>query len=308
VAAINGWNDAGLPGVTLQGDSFDVANPRLSLGGCDLEHGTRSLVPPSLPKVHLLQPIGTAAPVDIVIKPAAGCVPLELLEITQVDTGGVSADIAAPPIRRNFHDSGTFPPCAITRHWIRTFSPQNPARITCVVESASAVPRIDDITDFLNSRTFFGLDPAMIHANLEKTFQRANEDPSTLLNPVDGGAPLWNDPHARFIFCMGQGNTGLGKDDVHHEMGHALTGMNHTLSDPDWFYLGELMHVGSGQPQNQTLQMTSQKVFIDALHKQPNGQWGVVMVDCANGYGQKARDGCLAPWKVNALAPTQDAW
>jgi hypothetical protein len=102
----------------------------------------------------------------------------------------------------------------------------------------------------------------------------------------------------------------MGSDDVQHEIGHALSALNHTINDPDWFYAPELLHTGSGKPGNATIRQTRQKIFLFSVIKE-TGVCKAAYVQLDHGYGGAVRDWINTNengWLVGALDPTQPAW
>lgn len=315
--ALQAWTPGpNLPGVTLDADVFDIPDPRLLLA-FDLQPEVHDLTTGPLRVPAPL--IGTRGPSDVVVKAAgAGVQGVQIAGLaTTWDfatvTTVIKTDITAPPVNRNFHDGKIAPPCATERHWIRTFSPADKRYVTCIIEDPATEPQDIRYREFCqeNFCALFDTDTTITMNSFDANMQTANISPGgpdalTLINPG-----LWNDPHARQIFFLRDRGFSTGPDEVQHEVGHALTGLNHTIYHPDWFYSGELMHNGSGKPDNKTIRMTSQQLFVDGLQKY-TGTWCGLMVDCPKGYNGAVRDGIrnlpFADWLVTGLDPTQDAW
>ena len=112
---------------------------------------------------------------------------------------------------------------------------------------------------------------------------------------------LWNEPCARLLMFLAVANFGAGQDDVQHEMGHALSDLDHTITDPRWFYRPELLHAGSADPGG-ALKMTRHKIHVGYI-KNASGTWKFAYKELPNGYGGAVRGyiTTLRPaWVVNA--------
>lgn len=207
---------------------------------------------------------------------AASPVAVASIDITSVaavergTTTSLTIDVKAPAMNNPDHGVARNPPDAVARHWVRTFAPTAAAYVSVLAEGPDCYP--------------------------------SDTGSRTLLNPG-----IWNEPGVRLICYMRDLAYVVGPDDVQHEMAHVLTGHNHTLFHPKWFYNAELLRNGSGEPQNKTTRMTSRQIFVDGLEFY-SGEWYASYVSLPDGYGGAARAGIAGlnrAWLVGTLAPGQ---
>jgi len=273
-------------GLTFDADILDLVQPRCSmsfdLGLCrsdvaDPSHHSMTVLPHRV----ALPLIGTAGPVDVNFRAhATSAIPLTNLKINSIIASHsisgaiVALDLTAPDMTKNDHAVLRNPPDVITRHWIRRFEPAASAHVSVVFEGPLC--------------------------------RSLDTGSRTLLNPG-----IWNEPDAHLICYMHDSCLQNGPDDVQHELAHALTGHNHTLFHPKWFYNAELLRNGSGEPSNKSIHLTERRIFVDGLDNF-GGAWHAALFALDHGYGGAARAGIPtlnAQWvNANPLAPTQLPW
>lgn len=293
-----------LAGIALDADVYDFPDPRLYLS-----FNNPGRVPPAL---------GVRGPTDVVIRQSGGApaAKLEIAALAAVDVTTGAADTAVdffvPPVDRPFHDPNFNPPCAATRHWVRTYGAAAADYVSLVIEPVASVRRQEEAT-------YTALCQAQLHtlydADLATMLSRFTAPlDADLAGSTSPYAILkfgrWAEDAAQFISFLPQGSYSEAANDVMHEVGHALADVNHTPVHPAWFYENELMQASGPQGNSRAVKMTRHKILVDVLD--PNGGWHQADETCARGYGGRVRDQIAQranAWVITTpRAPGQPPW
>ncbi len=274
-----------------------------------------------------LKRLGASGPADVHIDAVSG--DPEVLEIAGLAVDrpdpdpAVHIDLDAPPLEKAFHDAGFSPPAGVMRQWARAMKAVAGDCVAVVVEgeehehwkSPNAHPwdptepgfntirdQGGDLSAVMRGALVSGAGPGIPDPPAAAVWSE-NESKSTALTLLGFGR--WTEACSLFTIFIGSGLQLVAKrDDVQHEMGHALADLDHTLGEPAWFYRSELMRTGSAEPSN-ALKMTRHRVFAGGV-KNDAGTWKAVCRQLDHGYGgairarlQEVRPG----WVVSAAFP-----
>ncbi|MBA3550456.1 MAG: choice-of-anchor D domain-containing protein [Nannocystis sp.] len=283
-------------GLAFDADVFDLGGPRAFLQ------------PRPFPNESTLPLLGTRGPVDVVIK-AAG-IGIDALEITGVAVNPTDQgiDIYAPPMAKPYHEAVFSPPASTARQWARAYGGGNADHVAVLIESTGHVAYVGGAgwPKTLCETGFATLAAGTIDALMENSCVPVLA-PGSIYNAESKSKAVtllnfgrWTEGCASFLICMAVDVFSTGADDVQHEMGHALADLDHTIPDPAWWYLPELMHTSSADPKN-ALKITRHKIHVTHL-KNDGGTWKLAYKELASGYGGaiRTRIGSVkAGWVVN---------
>lgn len=97
------------------------------------------------------------------------------------------------------------------------------------------------------------------------------------------------------------------KNDVQHEMGHVLGGLDHPPQLPEWFYENEVVRAGS-PPSEVLTHNTNHKIYVGAIEGGeffwkglPRGHGGAIRDKIAG-------DRVMSEWLTNSLEAGQAPW
>lgn len=271
-------------GIELAATVHDLGGPRAFL------------VPTPFPGTAALPLLGTQGPSDVVLSVKTGAVDALAVSGLAVTPGNAGIDIHAPPTARPYHEAVFSPPAATTRQWVRAFGGGLANHVAVILEGnghAYYGPN-EGYPKSLCEPGYSSLAADDVHALMEGALRPAQlagtvnnaESKSRALTVLSFGR--WTEPCAAFTMFLANAVFGRGTDDLQHEMGHALSDLDHTINDPDWFYKGELLHTGSAKPAN-ALKITKHKIHVSHLRNDA-GTWKFAYTELPTGYGGAVRD------------------
>jgi hypothetical protein len=270
-------------GIELDATVHDLGTPRVFLQ------------PVPFPRSAALPCLGTHGPADIVLSVASGGV--DALEITglAVVPGDVGIDIHAPPTARPYHEAIISPPAATTRQWIREFGGGTQNYVSVIVEGkghdyygpGEGYPKslCEPGLSAVEAKDVHALiEASMVPARTSGTIDNA-ESKSRALTLLNFGR--WSESCAAFTMFLALPVFQVSTDDLQHEMGHALSDLDHTIDDPAWFYKPELLHTGSANPAKEW-KITRHEIHVGNV-VDDSGTWTFTYEKLPDGYGGAVR-------------------
>jgi hypothetical protein len=222
-----------------------------------------------------------------------------------------SVDIYAPSTTNPFHDAAVAPVAANLRHWVRTYSPDVKDYVTIVVEDRNNENLCKGkgyqyVTCESGFCSLWDADqPTMIGRFSEplKSINFESRSSAYTLNMY--GA--WPDPRANLVLFVTDEVFKTGKNDVQHEIGHVLGGLDHPPLMPEWFYDNEVVRSGAANSDVLT-HNTNHKIFVGAINgnefywkELPTGHGGAIR-------NKIASDPIMQHWMVGDLEAGQSPW
>jgi len=281
----------------------------------DMKAPRAFLSPVPYPGRKIMDRLGTRGPVDIEINGGGEITELRAYKNDNRDDLDTDIDIYAPSVKRPFHDAAFAPVAANLRHWVRTYGKTGKKHVTVIVQDSRTNER-------LNSARPPGGYPyatcedkfcALFDAT-EATMKGRFVEPMKSLTFESRSAAytlnmygMWADPRAFLILFVDDTVFKSAKNDVQHEMGHVLGGLDHPPQLPEWFYENEV--VRSGSPPSEVLtHNTNHKIYVGAIEGGefywkglPKGHGGAIRDKIAG-------DGVMNEWLTNSLEAGQAAW
>ena len=232
-------------------------------------------------------------------------------------------DVFVPPVAKPYHEAVMYPASAATRNWVRHCSPPDKNFVSVMIEAGD-----DKAFEHMQKET--GYPDNLLEENLwtlwdrsaevrkqrcggvlddrgKQGLEKVQESKSQAVTLLNFGT--WPDARASFFIQLNVSCFSRGQNDLYHEMGHALADLDHTIPEPAWFYIQELLHSGGPAAPTTALRMSNKPIYVDYLVN--DGGWKYTYKRLEHGFGGavRARIAQLKPgWLVANLSEGQPAW